>query len=108
MAYIHNEKAAPRREAGRGSQKSVGLATTTNDRDTARSVARQALNEITDNLATMADWRDELHAKHRRAMLLWDLGQITVDEWQTLIDEVGQWHQAAEALAVSIKRRAAA
>jgi hypothetical protein len=47
---------------------------------------------------------DELVIKHKRAMLLWDLGQITGDEWTQIIDEIAQWRRAADALAASMKR----
>jgi hypothetical protein len=57
----------------------------------------------TDRLEVICDWRDELVIKHRRAMLLWDLGLITVAEFNQIVDQVDHWHRAVDALTASMK-----
>jgi hypothetical protein len=58
-----------------------------------------ALEQLTDELSDMADWRDQLTVEIRRVELLWDLGLLTDTHVGGLTRQVRVWCDAANALA---------
>jgi hypothetical protein len=92
--------------SGRRASETDRLGGAINGKGSEAAFARQARNTLTDSLEVMADWKAELLQKHRRAMLIWELGLISYWEWQSLIDEAGQWREAAKALRERMGRAA--
>jgi hypothetical protein len=62
------------------------------------TTAAHGLTRHTSDLAVIADWRDELHAKIRRAQMRLELVDLDLDEQTDIADEVQAFKQLCRAL----------
>src|SRR5262245_39211581 len=66
--------------------------------DNRNAEARQRLNELTDRLALIADWKDQLHAELKRNELLLELGLLDEQRLKALMKRVRFFSEACNAL----------
>ena len=65
--------------------------------------ATERLNAVTDDLACMADWRDDLAARLWRAQVCFEYVALDADELDHLAEEVHAFHAVCFALADNVK-----
>ena len=61
-----------------------------------------ALEQLTEELSLMADWRDQVRGETQRAEILFRLGLLTQAHLDNLKRRVALWREAAKSLGESI------
>jgi hypothetical protein len=105
MAFAHKRRAALA-QTGNGSLKTRRVADSTcPDTASPQAAALADLENLTDALETLADWRDELQSKIGRARLRLELVGLDAEQEDRLTDEVRQFTLVARSL-ISLRKRA--